>query len=496
MLRSLFRFLADRAGFGIAGRVQASKELVEKLIADAEKQKRDMVLEAREESLKIRSATDAELKERRQELQKLEGRHAQREETLERRLEMLQRQEGTLANREKDLEATREELAGLKQKQLQQLESLAGTTSAEAREIILRKSEEEAKYDIALQYRELEQQVKEEADEKARKVVTLAIQRLASGVVSERTTSTIPLPNDEMKGRLIGREGRNIRALEAQLGVDIIVDDTPEMVTVSCFDPVRRETARRALQALVQDGRIHPARIEDVVAKVTEEMEQTMKAEGEQAVFDAGVRGLNPDLVKLLGRLKFRYSYGENQLRHAVEVSLIAGIMAAEIGANIEVAKQGGLLHDIGKALSHEVEGPHAEIGADIAKKYGIHSEVHRAIMEHHDEERGSVEAFLVAAADAISAARPGARKESADQYVKRLEDLEGVAGSFPGVEKVFAIQAGREVRIMAKPDNLDDVACTALARDIVKKIEQDLVFPGQIKVTVIRETRSIEFAR
>jgi ribonuclease Y len=299
-----------------------------------------------------------------------------------------------------------------------------------------------------------------------------------------------------MKGRLIGREGRNIKVLEALTGVDVIIDDTPEVVTVSCFDPVRRETARLALQNLVQDGRIQPARIEDVVEKAQQEIEETIRKAGEQATFDAAVTGLNPDLVRLLGRLKYRYSYGENVLLHAVEVSLLAGMLAAEIGANIEVAKAGGLLHDIGKALTHEVSGPHAEIGADIAKKFGIQSEVHQAIMEHHDEERGSVEAFLIAAADAMSAARPGARKETLEHYVKRLEALEGVATSFPGIDKAFAIQAGREVRIMVKPEDIDDVGATGLSRDIAKKIAEDLVFPGQIKVTVIRETRSVEYAR
>jgi ribonuclease Y len=319
---------------------------------------------------------------------------------------------------------------------------------------------------------------------------------LASDVVSEHTTSVVALPNDEMKGRLIGREGRNIKMLESLTGVDVIIDDTPGVVTVSCFDPVRREMARLALKNLIQDGRIQPARIEDVVERAQKEMEETIQREGERATFDSGVTGLNPDLVKLLGRLKYRYSYGENVLQHAVEVSLLAGMIAAEIGADIQVAKAGGLLHDIGKALTHEVDGPHAEIGADIAKKFGIHPEVHRAIMEHHDEDRGSVEAFLVAAADAISAARPGARKETLEHYVKRLQALEGVATSFSGIEKAFAIQAGREVRIMVKPDDIDDVAATNLSRDIAKKIEEDLVFPGQIKVTVIRETRSVEYAR
>ena len=324
----------------------------------------------------------------------------------------------------------------------------------------------------------------------------MAIQRLATDVVSEHTTSVVALPNDDMKGRLIGREGRNIKMLESLTGVDVIIDDTPEVVTISCFDPVRREIARLALQNLIQDGRIQPARIEDMVERARKEIEETIQKEGERATFEAGVAGLNPELVKVLGRLKYRYSYGENVLQHAVEVSLLSGMLAAEIGANVEIAKSGGLLHDIGKALTHEVSGPHAEIGADIAEKYNLHPEVHKAIMEHHDEERGSVEAFLVAAADAISAARPGARKETLEHYVKRLEALEGVATSFSGIEKVFAIQAGREVRIMVKPDNIDDLASTILARDIAKKIESDLVFPGQIKVTVIRETRSVEYAR
>jgi ribonuclease Y len=319
---------------------------------------------------------------------------------------------------------------------------------------------------------------------------------LASDVVSSHTTSVVHLPSDDMKGRLIGREGRNIKMIESLTGVDVIIDDTPEVVTISCFDPVRRETARLALQNLVQDGRIQPARIEDMVGRAQKEMEENIQVEGEKATLDAAVAGLDPEIMKLLGRLRYRYSYGENVLMHSVEVSRIAGMLAGEIGANIEVSKAGGLLHDIGKALTHEVTGPHAEIGAEIAKKYGIHPEVHRAIMEHHDEERGSVEAFLVAAADAISAARPGARKETLEQYVKRLHALEEVATGFSGVEKAFAIQAGREVRVMVKPESLDDYAATMLARDVAKKITDDLVFPGQIKVTVIRETRSIEYAR
>ena len=490
---SLFRFLAGLAG---AGRLKAAREEAQREVTQAEEQKRQILIEAREEALRTRSSADAEIKERRKELQQLERRHGQREELLDQKVQTVDRQEKDLAERESNLEGLREEISALKEQELKRLEEIARLTAAEAKEILFKKSEDEMKHELARRYFEIERQMREEADEKARKVITSAIQRLASDVVSEHTTSVVRLPNDEMKGRLIGREGRNIKVLESLTGVDIIIDDTPEVVTVSCFDPVRRETARLALQNLVQDGRIQPARIEDMVERAQTEMEDTMKKAGEQATFDSGVTGLNPDLVKLLGRLKYRYSYGENVLQHAVEVSLLSGMLAAEIGANIEVAKGGGLLHDIGKALTHEVEGPHAEIGADIAKKFGIHPEVHRAIMEHHDEERGSVEAFIVAAADAISAARPGARRETVEHYVKRLEALEEVANSFSGVEKAFAIQAGREVRIMVKSDDIDDLAVPILSRDVAKKIASDLIFPGQIKVTVIRETRAVEYAR
>ena len=495
-----FKFLTDLAG---AGRLKAAKEEAERVLASTEEQKRQMLLEAREEAIRIRSSTDAELKERRGELQSQEKRHTQREENLERQSQNLERhsqnlehQEKALADRGLELEKAGQEIDSLKQQQVKQLEEVAHLSAAEAKEIIFKKSEDEMKYDLALRYRELERQSKEEADQQARRVVTLAIQRLATDVVSERTTSVVSLPNDDMKGRLIGRDGRNIKVLEALTGVDVIIDDTPGVVTISCFDPVRREMARLTLEKLILDGRIQPARIEDMVERSRKEMDEIIQKEGQRAIFESGVTGLNPELVKLLGRLKYRYSYGENVLQHAIEVSLLAGMLAAEIGANIEVSKGGGLLHDIGKALTHEVDGPHAEIGADIARKYGIHPEIHRAIMEHHDEERGSVEAFLVATADAISASRPGARKETAEHYVQRLEALEGVANSFTGIDKAFAIQAGREVRIMVKPENMDDLASTTLARDIAKKIEEDLVFPGQIKVTVIRETRSVEFAR
>ena len=488
-----FKFLADLTG---AGRLKAAKEEASSAIAAAEEQKRQILLDAREEALKTRSSVDADMKERQKETQRQERRISQREEGLERKSQDLDRQEKNLSNKEHDLDKTKEELNDLKDEQLKQLETVARLSFNDAKEIIFNKAEDTMKMEIARRYYDLEMQTKETADQQARRVVTMAINRLATDVVSESTTSVVRLPNDEMKGRLIGREGRNIKVLESLTGVDVIIDDTPEVVTVSCFDPVRRETARLTLEKLVLDGRIQPARIEEMVERAQKEMEETIQREGERATFEAGVTGMNPELVKLLGRLKYRYSYGENQLNHAVEVSLLAGMLAAEIGANIEVAKAGGLLHDIGKALTHEVEGPHAEIGADIAKRYGMHPEVHRAIMEHHDEDRGSVEAFLVATADAISAARPGARRETVEHYVKRLEDLEAVAASFPGIEKTFAIQAGREVRIMVKPDNVDDISANALARDVAKKIQEDLVFPGQIKVTVIRETRSVEYAR
>ncbi|MBI4199618.1 MAG: ribonuclease Y [Chloroflexi bacterium] len=476
--------------------VLAARQKASTIAQEAEEEKKRVLLEAQEGALKLRAGAEQELRERRTELQQLERRLHHREEQLERRMEGLERRERQLGQRERELEGLKEELEKFTAKEQQQLERLSGLSANEARELLMQRAENEIQHELARRFREREQTMKEEAEQQARKIVTLAIQRLASDVVSETTTNVVALPNDEMKGRLIGREGRNIRAIEAATGVDLIIDDTPEAVTISCFDPIRREVAKLALAKLIQDGRIHPARIEEVVQKAQQELEETIWKEGERAVFETGVRGLNPELIKLLGRLKYRYSYGENILQHAIEVSLLAGILASEVGANVEVAKAGGLLHDIGKALSHEVEGPHAEIGADVAQKYGIPEAIRQAIMEHHSEDMGSVEAFLVASADAISAARPGARKDSLEHYVKRLEALEAVANSFPGVQKSFAIQAGREVRIMVQPDQVDDVAAANLARNVVKKIEETLTFPGQIKVTVIRETRAVEYAR
>ena len=476
--------------------VRRAGEEASRIVEEAEEQRKSALLEAKEEALRLRTSAETELRERRSELQRAERRLANREENLERRGDNLEKREKSQTDRESEVEQKQAQLEELKRQEVVVLEGLSSLSASDAKELLLRRAEEETRYEVARRYREIELQARGDADQNARKVLTLAIHRLASDVVSENTVKVIPLPNDDMKGRLIGREGRNIRAIESATGVELIIDDTPEAVTLSCFDPIRREVARQAITKLISDGRIHPARIEEVVEKTREELEEYIREEGEKAVFDAGVRGMNPELVKLLGRLKYRFSYGENVLQHSVEVSLLSSMIAAEIGANIDVAKAAGLLHDIGKALTHEVEGPHAEIGAEVAHRYGIPAEVEQAIMEHHDEERGSIEAFIVAAADAISAARPGARKDTVEHYVKRLEALEEVARSFPGVEKSFAIQAGREVRILVKSGEVDDVLASKLARDVVKKIEDSLVYPGLIKVTVIRETRSVEYAR
>ena len=479
-----------------AAQAQSAREGSRGIINQAEEESRKLLLAAQEEALKLRNETESELKDQRQEFQRMESRHLQREEQLERKVEAQEEKERELAAKETGVEQARMEAEELKAEQSRALEQVAGLSVEEAREQVVKRGEEEAVHDLSKRYYELEKEYKEKANQSARKIITVAINRLATDVVSEATTSTVSLPNDEMKGRLIGREGRNIRTLESLTGVDVIIDDTPEAVTVSCFDPVRREVARLALEKLVSDGRIQPARIEEMVTRATEEINQTILKAGEQATFDAGVSGLDSELIRLLGQLKYRYSYGENVLKHSIEVSLLSGMLAAEAGANVQVAKMGGLLHDIGKAVTHEVSGPHAEIGAEIARKHGINHSSYRGILEHHSDDHETVESFLVATADAISASRPGARRESLEMYVKRLKELEEVATSFNGVERVFAIQAGREVRVMVKPDDLNDVEAATLARNIVKKVEEDLVFPGQIKVTVIRETRNVEYAK
>ncbi len=489
------------AWLGIRQRNQSSRlalasQTAEGLTTQAQEESKKILLTAEEEVQKLRNTAESEIMEQRRELTRLEDRHHQREEQLERKIEAQENRQAELSEREAEIDESRKDVEEQKAEQSKLLERIAGLSVEEAREAVVKRGEEDARHDLARRYYELERDYKERADENARKIIAVAINRLASDVVSESTTSVVSLPNDEMKGRLIGREGRNIRTLESLTGVDVLIDDTPEAVTVSCFDPVRREIARLALEKLVSDGRIQPARIEDMVNRAQIEIEQTIMKAGEQATFDVGVSGLDRELVRLLGQLKYRYSYGENVLQHSVEVGLLAGMLAAESGANIQVAKVGGLLHDIGKALTHEVTGPHAEIGAEIAKRHGINHSSYRGILEHHWDEHETVESFLVAAADAISAARPGARKESLEHYVKRLKELEGVASSFEGVERTFAIQAGREVRVMVKPEDMDDVKSASLARDIARKVEEDLVFPGQIKVTVIRETRSVEYAR
>ena len=467
-----------------------------RLLEEANKQQRAVLIEAKEEALKIRSAGESELREGRSELQRMERRLSNREENVEGRANNLERRERNLAQKEDEAEQLHAELDELKQKELQHLEEISELSVADARHQLMRRAEEDIQHDLARKYRDMEQLAHEEASSKARNVLAQSIHRLAAEVVSEVTITTVPLPNDDMKGRLIGREGRNIRAIEKATGVDLIIDDTPEAVTLSCFDPVRREIARLGVTKLIADGRIHPARIEEMVAKAEKEVEESIWKSGEQAVFDIGVRGLHPEVIKLLGRLKYRFSYGENVLQHSLEVGYLAGMMASEIGADVKVATAGGLLHDLGKALTHEVEGPHAQIGADVASRYNVGQAVIACIAEHHNDDMSSTEAFIVSAADAISAARPGARKDTVENYIKRLEALEEVGRGFDGVERCFAIQAGREMRVIVEPQSVDDVTASKMARDIVKKIEETLVYPGQIKVTVIRESRSVEYAR
>ncbi len=469
----------------------------ERILQQAKDEAREIVLHAKDEALATRQEAEAHLKQAQRELRREEERLQRRRQELDRRAENLERREQALNKRQSALDKRANEVERLYREQSEQLQRIAQMTAEEARQQLLAEVEQEARADMARIIRQVETEAKEEGEKRARRLIALAIQRVASDHVSEITTSVVPLPSDDMKGRIIGRNGRNIRAFEQAAGVDVIVDDTPEAVTVSSFDPVRREIARRALSKLVLDGRIHPAHIEKVVAKEREEVERIIMEAGEEAAYEAGVAGLHPDVLKMLGRLKFRTSYGQNQLDHAIETAKLAAVIAAELGANVEVAKAGGLLHDIGKAMDHNLEGTHALIGAEFLKRYGVPPKVINAVAAHHHEvEQESVEAIIVEAADAISGARPGARRESLEDYLKRVRALEEIANAFKGVSESYALQAGREIRIIVRPEDIDDLEAARLARDIAKKVEENLHYPGQIKVTVIRETRAVDYAK
>ena len=457
---------------------------------------KEILLEAKEQALQLRSDAQAQVNDQKLTLQRQQSRLEAREEILRGKADAADKHELQLQDQRNELIDEKSKLDDLRQQAGEKLEAISGLSMSDARQQLIDQAQEDIEFELARRYRDAELVAQDEADDKARLILAESMQRLASEVVSEATVTSIPLPNDDMKGRLIGREGRNIRAIEGTTGVDLIIDDVPEAITISCFDPIRREIARVAISSLIKDGRIHPARIEESVNKARSEVDEVVRKAGQKATFDADVKGLHPELVKLIGRLKFRYSYGENVLQHSVEVGLIAGILAAQIGANPQTAKTAGFLHDIGKALTHEVDGPHAEIGADLAKRYGQKEPVVKGIREHHDREMTTVESFLVAAADAISAARPGARQDTIENYIQRLEALEEVAQGFEGVERVYAIQAGREVRVLVNPENTDDVSAATLARNIVEKIEETLAYPGQIRVVVIRESRTVEIAQ
>ena len=492
-----YRYRMDATEKKIGRTENYAKTLLDDAQRRAEEKKKELVLAAKEEVLKLKTELDRETKERRTELQRLERRATQREEAYEKKLDNLDTREDTISRRSAEVQKLHEEAESVVARQQGELERIAGMTQDETRQVLVGRIQKEAYHDAAVMVRDIEGRAKEEAEKKARNIIALAIQKCAADHVTETTVSVVALPNDDMKGRIIGREGRNIRALETATGVDLIIDDTPEAVIVSAFDPVRREIARIALEKLIVDGRIHPARIEEMVEKARKEVDNQIREAGEQAVFETGLHSIHHELVKLLGRMRYRTSYGQNVLKHSIEVSHLAGMMAAELGADVALAKRAGLLHDIGKAVDHEVEGTHVSLGGDLARKYKESAEVVHCILAHHnDVEPTTVEAVLVQAADAISAARPGARRESLENYIKRLEKLEEISNSFSGVEKCFAIQSGREVRIMVKPEDVNDAGTLVLAKEIAKRIEREMEYPGQIKVSVIRETRSIDYAK
>ena len=474
-----------------------AKRIINEAIKGGENKKREMLVEAKEEIHKNRTEYEKEVKERRADLQKQERRLQQKEESLDKKMDAFERKEEDLHKRQAAVAATQEEVNLIKKSQLEMLEKISGLTQEEAKHQLLQSLENDCRHEAALKIKEIEAQTKENADTMAREIISIAIQRCAADHAAEATVSVVPLPNDEMKGRIIGREGRNIRTLETITGVDLIIDDTPEAITVSSFDPVRREVARLALEKLIADGRIHPTRIEDLVEKSRKEVDRVIKQEGERATFETGINNLHPELIKLLGRQKYRTSYGQNVLNHSIEVAHISGLLASELGVDVALAKRAGLLHDLGKSVDHEMEGSHVQLGVELARKYNESPDVIHAIEAHHnDVEPRTVIACLVQAADAISAARPGARRENVENYIRRLEKLEELTGSYPGVEKSYAIQAGREVRIMVKPEEVSEDNMIILARELAHKIESELEYPGQIKVNVIRETKATEYAK